>query len=122
MGIYIYSMRKKKLPIWIDNEKVMANNFDYAYKESWGYWAESDKGYQFLVRNTDRLADAAFEAYDGGYVLVGGHGEGIGVYRAVTSGIWYDTGDFPGEYVGHLTKDGHRYTLVPQPINKENVA
>lgn len=109
MGVYVYSLRKKQTPIYINGDKTKANHFEYAYKCS--YSGEIDGGeygrsYRFRASNTERRAEDAFHDYDGeGYVITGAH-EGAAVYKNVTDSLWYDTGDFPGEYVGHLTKFG----------------
>lgn len=106
MGVYVYSLRKKKTKIYIDAEPVLANHYDYAYKVSHNQWWNEDKGYLFRARNTENLAQAAFDVYDGGYVIVGNGADGDAVYKNVTDSVWYDTGDFPGEYVGKLVKFG----------------
>lgn len=100
MGIYVYSMRKATTPIEVDGEKHIANIFDYAYKVSNNSWYSEDKAYMFRARNTDYLANKAFDharSLEREYVVVGDS-----IYKDVKNPIWYDTGDFPATYVGKV--------------------
>lgn len=107
MGVYVYTMRKKTAPIYIDGVRNEANFFSYAYKVSWAF--SPGRSYSRLVGSSHRRADEAFEAYTGGYVLVGDSDDNeFTVYTAVTRGHWTDTGDFPGTVVGFARRDGKR--------------
>ena len=113
MGVYVYSLRKKKIPVHINGEKILANLFDYSYKISYScedYWGSPlpshVRSYNLIKRNTERRAQEALESYDGGYVIVG-EGDGASIYKNVTHGLWYDTDGFPGEHVGNVEKFAH---------------
>jgi hypothetical protein len=105
MGIYVYTMRQAKTPLVINGERVFARNYQYSYKEF--YSRADDPDYKRMVSNAERFAEGAFEDYDPEdfVVVVDSDGEihnEAPVYRNVIDPMWFDTGNFPGEYVGKV--------------------
>jgi len=117
MGIYIYTMRAKTIPLVMPSgEKVAANLYSYAYRYSsmwrgdYGY-----KGYTFTAENAARNAERTFSSPRSGVIIMGdvkGGLEGSGVYTDVTAGLWYDTDKFPGTLVGWVRKAGRGYVVA----------
>lgn len=117
MGTYVYTLRKKQRSITLPGgEKVKANYYSYAYKPNWALACnyntkQSENAY-------GRAAEAAYDAYDGGLVIVADPDDkdlnGRHVYRNVQSPVWYDSYDFPGEAVGFIKQEGRKLTVVSE--------
>jgi hypothetical protein len=120
MGVYIYTMRSKTLPLYIfPDGDVQANLYSFAYRYT-SYW-KGDRGYNsynLMVTNAHRHAHEAFAKPRSGYVIVGDLDdgklalEGRSVYKDVTEAIWTDTGRFPGTLVGWVGVQGKRLILT----------
>ena len=117
MGVYIYSIRAKTVPLVMPfGQKVAANLYSYAYRLTsvwpgdYGY-----RGYKLTETNTSRNADNVFSSPRSGVVIVGDAKsglEGASVYADVTAGLWYDTDKFPGNLIGWTKKVGKSYVVV----------
>jgi hypothetical protein len=117
MGVYIYSIRAKTVPVVMPfGQKVEANLYSYAYRLTsvwpgdYGY-----RGYKLTETNTERNASAVFAKDRSGVVIVGDLKDGLeghGVYTDVTAGLWYDTERFPGTLIGWVKKVGKSYVVV----------
>jgi len=112
MGVYVYTMRKRRQLVRLDGKSIQAHLYSYAYKPSSTWWCDRNKG---LIGSLETHAESAFEQYKelgSGLVIVGSIDRGVAdlegamVYRGVTSGIWWDGGDFPGIPVGFIHLDG----------------
>lgn len=117
MGTYLYTLRKKKVTLWTSDLVTMtaakANLYSYAYKPSYCFMPSTR--YSRMAAQYERAAEAAFEDYDGGYVIDGSAEDGLDgcpVYIKVRSGSYLDCNDFPGEIVGFVEYRKGRYYLV----------
>lgn len=117
MGVYIYSLRAKTVSLVLaTGEKVKANLYSYAYRQS-SMW-RGDRGYNsynLTVENTERHANNAFAAERSGVVIVGDLKDGLegsSVYGNVTASQWWDCEKFPGEFMGWVAKIGKTYTIT----------
>lgn len=120
MGVYIYNMRKRTVPIWVDGQRVAANWYSYAFKEwlCWGF-GDEERRRNFIRENAARIGQDAFHSERSGFVLLGdakNGAEDCTVYRDVTSGVWTDTTAFPGTPVGFVHKEGRKW--VVRPVSK----
>jgi hypothetical protein len=117
MGIYIYTMRAKTVPLVLPfGQKVEANLYSYAYRYSsmwkgdYGY-----RGYTLTEANAKRNAENVFSSARSGPVIMGDIKtglEGCSVYVDVTAGLWYDTDKFPGTLIGWTKKLGRGYVVA----------
>lgn len=111
MGIYVYSLRKAKSPIWIDGHRVMANHWQYAWKLSSWSTPESER-HENLMRGH---ASRAWDAYDGGFVVATHEGkvrDKYPVYLSVNTPLWSDGQiDEPGECIGVVRREGRKWVL-----------
>jgi len=122
MGVYIYTMRTKTLPLNVlGTGTVQANLYSFAYRYT-SYW-KGDRGYNsynLMCSNAHRHAHDAFAKDRSGYVIVGDLDdgklklEGHNVYRNVREAIWTDTERFPGELVGWVGVQGKGLYLAKQ--------
>lgn len=117
MGAYIYTMRKRKVRLHIPDFGIQqAHLFSYAYKP-WNSFNVSPQ-----IRRTearfDRLAEDAWETYEGGFVVVGDLDKGqrglagAYVYTDVKVSAWRDSGEFPGTPVGIVKVETGNTLLV----------
>ena len=114
MGMYVYTLRKKTRKL----QGVDAHYFGYAYKPSWSWSWNNERRHKAMMDRYDAAGDAAFEAYEGGPVIVADPGDkdlnGCRVYRNVRSGRWNDCNEFPGEAIGFVKQEGRKLTLVSE--------
>lgn len=119
MGVYIYSLRAKTLPLVIDTAGtiVTAHLYSYAYRYT-SMW-RGDYGYnsyKLTESNTERHADNVMAGQESiPFVIVGDLKDGLeghSVYANVTKAVWYDTDKFPGTLIGWVRKEGKRYQLT----------
>jgi hypothetical protein len=120
MGVYIYTMRAKTLPLYIfPDGDVQANLYSFAYRYT-SYW-KGDRGYNsynLMCSNAHRHAHDAFAKERSGYVIVGDlddgrlNLEGHSVYKDVKEAIWTDTERFPGTLVGWVGVQGKSLILT----------
>lgn len=117
MGIYIYSLRAKTVPLFVSGIKTSAHLYSYAYRHT-SIW-RGDYGYnsyKLTESNTSRNAKMAFgDRKSVPFVIVGELNTGLDqctVYADVTKPIWYDTDKFPGTVIGWVKKVGTQYHLA----------
>lgn len=118
MGVYIYTLRKRTLPIWVEGERIVANLFSYAYKDWWGFaFGEEERRRNFIRDNAARRAQEAWDSERSGYVVMGDpeYGwEDCAVYRDLQKPLWYDTDKLPATIVGYLHKIGRKWVVTPE--------
>jgi hypothetical protein len=116
MGVYIYSLRAKTLPLLVSGTKVSAHLYSYAYRYT-SMW-RGDYGYnsyKLTESNTERHAANVFGVGPVPFVIVGDIKDGLdghSVYADVTKPVWYDTDKFPGTLIGWVQKVGKSYQLA----------
>ena len=111
MGAYVYTMRKRARKV----NGVAVRFFSYAYKPSYAFTTRDML--ERSIRRYEAAAEAAFEDYDGGPVMLADHDKdlnGAPVYRNVRSAIWNDMSPFPGQVIGFIKQEGRKLTLVPE--------
>jgi hypothetical protein len=115
MGIYRYTLRKKKVNLILaDGSKAQANLCSYAYKLSHTFWKEGWRAR--MEAKAEACAARAFEAYEGGYVIDCDPEDlqDAAVYVKMTHPAYNDCYPFPAELVGFVNiVDNHRH-LVQQ--------
>src|SRR3954463_12446809 len=109
MGIYIYSIRAKTVPLIVSGIKTSAHLYSYAYNYR-SMW-RGDQGYnsyKMTESNTKRNAETVFGIRKSvPFVIVGDTKTGLDqctVYADVTKPIWCDTEKFPGTVIGWVKK------------------
>lgn len=122
MGVYIYTMRAKTVPLHVlGTGKVRANLYSFAYRHT-SYWKgeRGYKSYTFMTENAERNANAAFAKYTGGYVIVGDLDDGLlkleghSVYTNVQEAVYVDTVKLKGTHVGWVGVQGKGLYLAKQ--------
>lgn len=127
MGIYVYTLRKKTIPVTLaSGETVGANLFSYAYRYCGDYEDIRDayrlsteekkyaRSYRMRASNASRLADAAFAAPRSGIFVMGDEEklDGCAVYDGLTKPVWYDCNKKVwGNTLGFLKRSGKRWLL-----------
>ena len=103
MGTYLYTMRRKEVPIMFKGVLHQARLFSYSYKPCFGYVGPN---YERMERMSALHARRAFDSYKGGLVILGDQQDldGCQIYSQVQAGEWLDSKDFPGRLVGFVWK------------------
>jgi hypothetical protein len=122
MGVYIYTLRSKTVSLGVLGlGKVRANLLSYAYKYT-SYWPgeRGYKSYKFMTENAERNAERAFEAYQGGYVIMGDLDDGLlkleghSVYTNLQEAVYVDTVKLKANHVGWVGVQGKSLYLSKQ--------
>lgn len=122
MGVYIYTLRSKTVALGVLGlGTVRANLLSFAYRYT-SYWPgdRGYKGYKFMTENAERNAERAFEAYQGGYVIMGDLDDGLlkleghAVYTDLKEAVYVDTVKLKANHVGWVGVQGKSLYLSKQ--------